>query len=72
MRLDSHIVFWVDPLHFAHNGLHLAVLSVERHCKIKASNRILVYVCVCIRVESYTSENSDLWRKVENLETANR
>lgn len=27
---------------------------------------------VCVRVESYTSENSDLWRKVENLETANR
>lgn len=23
-------------------------------------------------MESYTSENSDLWRKVENLETANR
>ncbi|KAF7214771.1 transcript variant X2, partial [Nothobranchius furzeri] len=24
------------------------------------------------RVEGYTSENGDLWRKVENLETANR
>lgn len=29
-------------------------------------------VFVWIRVENYTSENSDLWRKVENLETANR
>lgn len=47
LRLDSHIVFWADPLHFAHNGLHLAVLSMERHCKIKASNRILC-LCVCV------------------------
>ncbi|XP_070711870.1 cyclic AMP-responsive element-binding protein 3-like protein 1 [Pempheris klunzingeri] len=28
--------------------------------------------CLEKKVESYTSENSDLWRKVENLETANR
>lgn len=29
-------------------------------------------VSASFRVESYTSENGDLWRKVENLETANR
>uniref|UniRef100_A0A3P8TLK9 cAMP responsive element binding protein 3-like 1 n=1 Tax=Amphiprion percula TaxID=161767 RepID=A0A3P8TLK9_AMPPE len=29
------------------------------------------YVECLEKVESYTSENSDLWRKVENLETAN-
>lgn len=28
--------------------------------------------CLEKKVETYTSENSDLWRKVENLETANR
>uniref|UniRef100_A0A672IDK1 cAMP responsive element binding protein 3-like 1 n=1 Tax=Salarias fasciatus TaxID=181472 RepID=A0A672IDK1_SALFA len=28
--------------------------------------------CLEKKVESYTSENSDLWRKVDNLETANR
>ncbi|XP_078787397.1 cyclic AMP-responsive element-binding protein 3-like protein 1 isoform X3 [Oryzias latipes] len=28
--------------------------------------------CLEKKVESYTSENGDLWRKVENLETANR
>ncbi|XP_018546229.1 cyclic AMP-responsive element-binding protein 3-like protein 1 [Lates calcarifer] len=28
--------------------------------------------CLEKKVESYTTENSDLWRKVENLETANR
>ncbi|XP_028998484.1 cyclic AMP-responsive element-binding protein 3-like protein 1 isoform X2 [Betta splendens] len=28
--------------------------------------------CLEKKVEGYTSENSDLWRKVENLETANR
>ncbi|KAJ4924451.1 hypothetical protein JOQ06_000691 [Pogonophryne albipinna] len=28
--------------------------------------------CLEKKVDSYTSENSDLWRKVENLETANR
>lgn len=28
--------------------------------------------CLEKKVESYTSENSDLWRKVENLETTNR
>ncbi|XP_017285522.1 cyclic AMP-responsive element-binding protein 3-like protein 1 isoform X2 [Kryptolebias marmoratus] len=28
--------------------------------------------CLEKKVESYTSENSNLWRKVENLETANR
>ncbi|KAL3045590.1 hypothetical protein OYC64_013788 [Pagothenia borchgrevinki] len=28
--------------------------------------------CLEKKVDNYTSENSDLWRKVENLETANR
>ncbi|KAM9827978.1 cyclic AMP-responsive element-binding protein 3-like protein 1 isoform 2-T2 [Syngnathus typhle] len=28
--------------------------------------------CLEKKVENYTSENSDLWRKVDNLETANR
>lgn len=30
------------------------------------------YVCAHFRVETYTSEKSDLWRKVEKLETANK
>lgn len=31
-----------------------------------------IFLFVHVRVDGYTSENSDLWRKVENLETANR
>lgn len=53
---------------------------ILQHSKHLCHSSILYYVqieCMDVtflshRVENYTSENSDLWKKVETLESANR
>ena len=53
---------------------------ILQHGKHLSHSSILFYVLIeCMdvtfvshRVENYTSENSDLWKKVETLESANR
>ncbi|XP_060923282.1 cyclic AMP-responsive element-binding protein 3-like protein 1 [Limanda limanda] len=59
-------------------GEEKALKRVRRKIKNKISaqesrRKKKEYVeCLEKKVDSYTSENGDLWRKVENLETANR
>lgn len=49
-----------------------AISSEDRQCMISSDGLFCVSSGALRRVEGYTSENGDLWRKVENLETANR
>ncbi|KAK7893318.1 hypothetical protein WMY93_022470 [Mugilogobius chulae] len=58
----------------ADNRMSLPGSHLDRPISAQESRRKKKEYVECLekKVENYTSENGDLWRKVENLETANR